>query len=77
MTKNAERFAYPHDVYGEHGLTKREEFAKAAMQGIIAGFDPESKCNGCYIPASEYPLLMHQAVQIADELLKQLEETKS
>jgi hypothetical protein len=59
---------------GEAGLTKREYFAAMAMQGIIAGFDPESKTNGCYIPASEYPMLMMQAHQMADELLKQLEQ---
>lgn len=60
----------PHNL--DTGLTKREMFAMAAMQGIIAGFDPESKCNGCYIPSCEYPTLMKQATQIADELLKQL-----
>jgi len=55
------------------GLTKREMFAMAAMQGIISGFDKDTKCNGCYIPSSEYSSLMSQAVQLADELLKQLE----
>lgn len=55
------------------GLTKREMFAMAAMQGIVSGFDPESKTHGCYIPYCDYPGLMSQAVQLADELLKQLE----
>ena len=73
---NADKPAYPTNARmhsDAQGMTKREAFAMAAMQGIIAGFDPETKCNGCYIPASEYPLLMSQAVQLADELLKQLE----
>jgi hypothetical protein len=56
------------------GLTKRERFAMAAMQGVVAGFDPESKANGCFIPEYQYPELMKQCVQMADELLKQLSE---
>jgi len=79
--KNTDKPAYPavneSNIDGrsfyEPGLTKRDAFAMAAMQGIIAGFDMQSKCNGCYIPFSEYPMLMQQAVQMADELLKQLE----
>ena len=86
QAKELSKYAYPGRMHGMiggfeqeipiQGMTKREAFAMAAMQGIISGFDPETKCNGCYIPASEYPHLMIQAVQIADELLKQLEIQK-
>lgn len=74
--------AYPTLLYDEPsgrpnshrlGLTKREMFAMAAMQGIVSGFTHENKANGCYIPSYEYAGLMSQAVQLADELLKQLE----
>ena len=86
--KNADKQAHPKiteftdgktifHVDSKEGLTKREYFAAIAMQGIIAGFDPESKVNGRFIPASDYPLLMQQAHQIADELLKQLDQAPS
>lgn len=36
-TSNANEPAFPHHAGWEHkGLTKREEFAKAAMQGLLA-----------------------------------------
>ena len=58
---------------GHKGLTKREYFAGLAMQGIISDYDPESKVNGRFIPATDYENLARYSVQLADELLKQLE----
>lgn len=55
------------------GLSKREYFAAMVLQGLVSDFDPQSKVNGCFIPATDYPELTKNSVQLADELLKQLE----
>ena len=60
--KNADKPAYP---FHSGGLTKRELFAAMAMQGICA--NPTSK-----IPAYGKEIAQ-VAIEIADELLKQLE----
>lgn len=48
----------------QHGLTKREMFAMAAMQGILAK------------PEVSMSYAAQDAVKIADELLAELERTK-
>lgn len=53
------------DENGANGLTKREEFAKAAMQGLCANSIP-GRHN---IPEN----LAHEAVNYADALLAELE----
>lgn len=68
--KNGNESAYPTfetnpDTY-HGGLTKREEFAKAAMQGILAGRNHEADLQD--------EVLVRWAIEIADELLKQLEK---
>jgi hypothetical protein len=77
------KYAFPGHMMGMNGeteqlipilgMTTREYFSAKIMQGIVAGFDPESKANGCYIPESGYELLAESAVQMADALLKALE----
>lgn len=69
--ENADKKAYPQNntaltsapEYG--GLTKRERFAMAAMQGILAG-DVEQQFDSTQVDV---------AVEFADALLKELEET--
>lgn len=70
----------PHLVYthsGEvqeysMGLTKREYFAGLAMQGILA-----SNTEGLARGMIDVTGLIQSAVRSADELLKELEKTKS
>lgn len=63
--KNAEQPIVVFDTEtGKQGLTKREYFAGLAMQGMLA--------NTEYVLHSR-ETLAHNAVQMADELLKQLE----
>jgi transcription termination factor NusB len=50
---------------GALGLTKREMFAMAAMQGLCA--------SG---PCAPYSVIVRDAVQLADALLAELESTK-
>lgn len=79
--KNGDKPAHPHvceglmDLEASHatGLTKRELISAMILQGMVSGYDPESKANGRYIPSSDYPELAFQSTQLADELLKQLE----
>lgn len=53
--------------YHEDGLTKREIFAMAAMQGIIAAYDRED-----VMQYPEFERTAQAAVRYADELLIQL-----
>jgi hypothetical protein len=66
--KNSDKPAYPVDSQSQsehyHGLTKREMFAMAAMQGILA--NPNWRFSEGWAAG---PALME-----ADELLKQLGE---
>lgn len=59
------------DIYGTpipyHGLTIRQEFAKAAMQGILA-----NDCAGGFT----YDQIAVQARMHADALISELEKTK-
>lgn len=76
---NSERPAYPVADLPENyqGLTKREMFAMAAMQGLIsqASSSIESSdkytCNGGWVNPETIAL---NAVKMANELLKQLEK---
>lgn len=71
-TERSMRNQTPHDL--PIGLTKREYFAGLALQGLVSDFDGQSKANGRFIPAPDYPILAECAVQLADELLKALEK---
>ena len=56
------------------GLTKREQFAMAAMQGILAGVNGDSVL---YESAPEWVKNIAEAsVEFADALLAELERTK-
>lgn len=59
---------YPHDnesASGYMGLTKREEFARSAMMGLLS--------NPAQIGTTDYEWIASHAIGYADELLKQLE----
>ena len=66
--KNSESPVYPAEIKNGEcifkylGLTKREYFAGLAMQGLCA----DTNCKSSMIPEI--------AVELADELLKQLEQ---
>ena len=66
---NADQPASPtvHTNAHLNGLTKREQFAMAAMQGILS----DSEIN-----YSKVEFMAIEAVTCADELLKALEATK-
>lgn len=51
-----------------HGLTKREMFAMAAMQGFLSSLAPDEAVIG--------KSLAMGSVAVADELLAELERTK-
>lgn len=63
---NLPAFANPGSEYGpgSGGLTKREYFAGLAMQGIIA--------NGDFITSTHQSEIVKHAIELADELLTQL-----
>ena len=72
MTPNGNQPAYPQHLVMEplhhdwhYGLTKREEFAKAAMQGMCG----DSSRDGSHQAFAE------DAVKFADALLAELERT--
>ena len=64
---NVTRSGYIHNDY--LGLTKREHFAGLAMQGVLS-----HKHQQTPTPNQAGDIAMY-AIQIADELLKQLDET--
>ena len=55
----------------EWGMTKREQFAMAAMQGLLSDGKPNN--IRCGVPQDEYSLLAAAAVLQADALLAALE----
>ena len=68
---NSERSAYPlteYDKYGNmpKGLTKREAFAMAAMQGLLSDSDRGGSCEA----------YARDAIKFADALLKELDEAR-
>lgn len=78
--KNGDKPAYPvHGGNGDDprnqiiqgGLTKREMFAMAAMQGILAC--PNQLLMGDQRTDSSPKMVASAAIKYADELLKQLE----
>ena len=79
--KNADKPAYPLpkdrdiDSINKNGLTKREIFAIAAMQGILA---KESWLERLASEQSENGMIqkvVKASIRISDELLKQLEQS--
>jgi len=68
---NADKAAYPLGGDGgfNPGLTKREQFAAMAMQGLMA-YSSQSICN------AKFSELATASVDMADELLKALENDK-
>jgi len=70
--QNGTKTAYPHNDK-EKGLTKREQFAAMAMQGILANQTPymvdKKRSVRPYVDN-----LAIQAIQHADALLEQLEK---
>lgn len=72
--ENSERPAYPVESQSAvssnyHGLTKREEFAKAALQGLCGNPNVPFK----QIESDVAQFYAASALKLADELLKQLE----
>lgn len=68
--KPAYPLEYPANAYDPgalkyYGLSKREMFAMAAMQGLAANSNSGSQ----HIPTN----LIREAIELADQLLKQLE----
>ena len=55
------------------GLTKREYFAGLAMQGLISSFTEKAAIGGW---GTEMKETIKCAIDYADELLRQLENTK-
>lgn len=84
LAANADGFELAYEYAGRRGgeswrepvgLTKREEFAKAAMQGLCAKNVEVS--IGARMDQSTYlAAVAEQAVRLADALLLALEETK-
>jgi len=56
-----------HSQQRKKGLTKREEFAMAAMQGLLAGAMTDYKYHFTDLPK--------EAVSMADAVLEELENT--
>lgn len=64
---DTQSYAFPSDPAGyqpQQGLTKREEFAKAAMQGMLA--------NQATARGDIAKVVAHEAVEYADALLAKL-----
>jgi hypothetical protein len=80
--KNADKPAYPSvkpDLLdkGLSGLTKREMFAMAAMQGLCSNaffFQQLGKYEDKAGSEVVDPFIASRSIEIADELLKQLEK---
>lgn len=89
--KNGNQPAYPNidkfdngticgaDVTGPSGLTKREVFAMAAMQGLLSNTGYIQRLETNFKEKAVYDMnamCAREAVDMADELLKQLELLK-
>jgi len=68
---NGEKTAFPFPNALEGGLTKREYFAAMAMQGMLS--NPDATKETIKHKSSPIEVFPVQAVEFADELLKQLE----
>ena len=68
--KNSENPAFPVDFVENHvtekGLTKREYFAGVAMQGLLSQYNLSKP--------EDQEIVCKMSVQLADELLNQLEK---
>lgn len=80
MEKNKHLPAFPvpitnNNTTGEHygGLSKREQFAAMAMQGILANHWCQSDYKNS-ITAVGFGVVARQAVEFADALLTELEK---
>ena len=62
----------PEYQYQEIGLTKREAFAMAAMQGLLSSKNYPTSING--VDVCEYQLCASASVKQADALLAELEK---
>lgn len=80
MSVNGDRAAFPISAedeqqatgsWGSAGLTKREYFAAAALQGLAANPYVAQYGNG-----REHVDLTEQAVRMADDLIYELEQVK-
>ena len=72
---NANETAYPcvdNEGMGDPGLTKREAFAMAAMQGLLSSTNYPASING--VDACEYKLCASASVLQADALLVELDK---
>lgn len=73
-------FAAGAENWNQMGLTKREMFAMAAMQGILSSLDKNANGGNDTFHVNdgwtEATRIAKDAINCADELLKQLEETK-
>jgi hypothetical protein len=56
---------YTRDYFAQDGMTLRDYFAAAALQGILAG-----PCSRDGVPVSEWSDVPHQAYRLADAMLK-------
>lgn len=65
------------DADKAEGLSLRDHFAANAINGMIAGYDPQSKANGRFVPENDYPLLAEQSYQIADAMLNERTKKQS
>ena len=66
----------PNGSYYETGLTKREYFAGLAMQGMLSNSELLKTMFTHLEPKVHRAFLNLCAIEQADDLLKQLEETK-
>lgn len=55
----------------QDGLTKREQFASMAMQGLLVNF----RKHGHYGNSDHHPMVAELSVQAADELIKALNKS--
>jgi len=70
---NLDKDTIHYDLVG--GLTKREYFAAAALQGMLSNGDLSDVFNENNTPAEEVPKLVAEcSIEIADALIEKLEE---
>lgn len=58
----------------DFGLTKREYFVAQAMKGVLASVKLNSMSNGAGVSFADF--VAHWSISIADEVLRQIEETE-
>lgn len=78
--KNADMPAYPIEFNGfgrfapetHFGLSKREEFVKAAMQSVLNNYNPYESGD---FDSSDYDTTAKHCIALADAVLKELEKS--